>query len=105
MDVGANGGVDSWIKFEVGEVVGLLLPSMKLYLCSKHCTWHAHLLISSIPTFFHSTKPLCLIPPHLMSLFSTPIMFPSTFLSRFLLGSLIMGSPTCMKHKQPFTLH
>jgi hypothetical protein len=50
-------------------------------------------------------KTVIFNPLHLMSLFSTPIMFLTTFLSRFLFGTLILGNLIYMKHKQPSTLH
>jgi hypothetical protein len=83
MDIGANGGANPIINLEVDEVVGLL-----------------------VPTFFHYAKPFSLILPHLMSLFSTPIMFHATFLSRFLLRTLsniliccINNLPHCIKNE------
>jgi hypothetical protein len=68
---------------------------------SKHCAWHAHLLISSVPTLLCSTKSLCLIVPHLMSLFSTLAMFSTTFLSRFPLQILIISNQIYMKYNLP----
>jgi len=79
--------------------------SFDVLVFNSHNVSHNLLLISSLPTLLHSTKPLCLIPLHLMSLFSTPTMFPITFLSRFPFRNLILGSSISMKHKQPFTLH
>jgi hypothetical protein len=105
MDVGTNGGADPRIKFEVDGVARLLVPPIKLCQCFKRLHMACPFMISSVPTLLCSTKPLCLIPPHLMSLFSTLTMDLATFLSRFLPRNLILGSSTYMKHKQPSTLH
>jgi len=104
MNVRVDGRAYPRIKFEINGVIGLLIPSMRF--CQHFKILHmAHLLISRVPTLLCPTKPFYLIPLHLMPLFSTFIMFPTSFLSRFLLGSLILGSPTYMKHKQSSTLH
>jgi len=97
--------VDPRIEFQVNGVARLLVPSMRLCRCFKTLCMACHLLISNVPTLFCFAKPCYLIPPHLMSLFSTFAMIPTTFLSRFPLRSLIMGSPTYMENKQPSTLH
>jgi hypothetical protein len=65
MDVGANGGIDPWIEFEVGGVVGLLVPLMRLHLCFKTL----HMAYPSVD-FKHT---------NISSFYKTTMFHPSSF--------------------------
>jgi len=77
-----EGGLDATIDPRLDGVDELVL-SIRIVNISRHYAWHGRPLISSVLTFIHFMTQLSPNLIHLMSLFSIPLMFPTTFLSRF----------------------
>jgi hypothetical protein len=86
-----EGGLDATINARLNGVDGLVF-FLGIVNISRYYAWHGHPLISSVLTFLHSTIQLSPNLPHLMSLFSIPLMFPTTFLSRFPLTTQNLNS-------------
>jgi hypothetical protein len=105
MDVGANGGVDPGIKFEIDGVVRLLVPSMKLCLCFKTL----HIACPYVDLNCTNIFLLCKTTMSNPSSFGVHVFnscnVSHNLSSKFLPRSLILSSPIYMKHKQPSTLH
>jgi hypothetical protein len=89
MNVGADAWISPRINLGIYGVVGLLITSIKLCWCFNTLCM-ACPFADFKPIFFHYTKPLSLIFLRLMSLFSTFVVFLTTFHWKFPLGTLIL---------------
>ncbi len=98
MDVGANGGVDPGIKFEIDGVVRLLVPSMKLCLCFKTL----HIACPYVDLNCTNIFLLCKTTMSNPSSFGVHVFnscnVSHNLSSKFLPRSLILSSPIYMKH-------